>query len=377
MALPNGSASAVERLIACPAWPSLPRVEVESEDAASGHAKHGYIAAVLSGTPVDVALAAVLEEADRRTCRQLDWRALVGDADDLESEAAFAIDVKRRTARRLGHNLGRDYEGAARRLGRRLGSWEIPGSIDLLGRRKVGGVRLVRDYKSGYQDVTHAADNGQLKFFAAAVYLIEGETAVEADIAKIKPDGSVFYLRDGGRATFTPLDLDAFLDELEAAVAETHKARALVRYRKLPTVYAGPHCKYCEAANACPAKTTLARAFIGTLDAMKSRFAIMTREERGRAYELLTYQAKPLLRDLEAALKESIFAEGPRGVPLSNGKIARASSYETSRTSSTAAIDLARELGATEAQLEECEKTFTVTQVREVNAPRAKKGNAA
>jgi PD-(D/E)XK nuclease superfamily len=372
--LANGSASGIARTLECAAWTSLPHVESSSEDADAGNRKHRFIAAVLAGTPLDAALAAVDDDDDRETCRALDWRALLGDLDAIESEAAFAVDFRARTARRLGRNLGRGYEAAAKALGRKLGAYEIPGAADVLGRLKRDGTWAVKDAKSGYLDVTPAAENAQLLFFASALYLLEGAEAVEVSIAKVKPDGSIWYGREG-RAVVTPFELDAYMDRVEAAIVRGKEARALVRKRRMPVVNAGPWCSFCEAAPACPAKTQLARSFIGALGAIEARFAAMTKEERGRAFEIIKYQAKPLVERVEAALREMIIADG--AVPLPSGKLAKPITCETSRMNLGAVLELARGLGASEEQIEGCRTTRDVTTIREVNGPRLRKGRAA
>jgi len=368
------TASALERTFACPASAALPRAISTSDYAESGTTKHGFVSAVLRGRPVSEALANIDDDLDREACRALDWARLIGDLADLESEAAFAIDVKRRTARRLGHDIGRDYEGAALRAGGKLSRHEVVGTADFIGRRKAGGMRAVRDMKTGYLDVTSAADNAQLLFFASALYLLEGAAEIEGSIAKVKPDGQVFYGRQG-TAVYTPLELDRFLDRLEETVRRVGDARARVLRRRLPTVTLGPHCRYCEAAHACPAKTRLAREMVPTLDAMAGVVELMTREERGRCWELANEQAKPLLESVLEALKERIVTDGE--VPLSGGRVAKAFVYPQERVIARQALELARELGATEDQLRACHSQVTVTTVRSVKAPGARKGRAA
>lgn len=374
MTLPNGSASATERTLACSAWVALPRSERgDDEDRDRGTSGHRYVAAVLHGTPEATALAAVDKDL-RAACSGLRWAELLGDAQHgtLESEAAFAIDVRARTARRLGHNVGRDYEGAAKRAGRKLGAFEIPGAIDFCFRRR-GGVRAVRDMKWGFQDVTPAAENGQLKFFAAALYLLEGETEIEGSIAKVKPDGRVQYVR-GAIATYSPFELDAFLDELEASVAAGKAARALVRKRRLPEVTTGAHCRYCPAADACPGRMRIVRSMLPELQTIGERVEAMTAPERARAWVMFKHQIAPLVEQVEKALKESVARDTAEsgGLPLGNGKMVRASSYERTDIVASAALALARELGASEEQLEECVRTHIVTSVREVNTPKGR-----
>jgi hypothetical protein len=373
VSLPNGSASAVERTLACAASLVLPRVEESDEYADRGHDLHAFTRAVLSGTSVEVAIQDV-ELEHRATCEHIDWRALVGDLTDIECESAFAIDVRARTARRLGFNVERQYESAAKRAGKKLGAWEMPGSLDIAGRRKADGARVVRDVKSGYQDVTPAVSNGQARYFGAAFHLLEGAPEVHFEVAKLKPSGAIWYGREA-RATFTALDVDTFLDELEAALGRVNAARKVFVAGGVPDVSAGAHCDYCSAADACPAKTALARAMLGELQGVEGQqIEAMALEQRGRAWELAIGEIKPLLDRVLKALKESI-ARQP--VPLSNGKQARAVTYERENLVASLALALARELGASEEQVRACYRSGPVTQIRETPPPRARRGRAA
>jgi hypothetical protein len=356
----------------CPAWTSLPHAEHSNEYAESGHQKHAFWSAVLGGTGVEDALRLVDDEDDRETCRRLDWRGLVGDLDELESECAFAIDFRRREVRRLGHNIGRQYAAAAKAQGRPLGAWEIPGSLDFAGRLKVGRRRLVRDAKSGYQDVTVARLNAQIRYFACAYYLLEGEDEIEGQLVKVKPSGEI-WCGPADRHVFTPLDHEMFLDEVEAGIRRVKVERATVRKRRLPTVSLGDWCRWCDAAHACPGKMQLARGLVPELSLIGERVAAMTPEEIGLAWERVDEHMFPLVKGVRDVLKDAILRGG--SVPMSGGRrLAKPVQYEQSRLAAARVADLARELGATEAQLEACKSVHTVEKVMAVNAPRALKG---
>jgi tetrahydromethanopterin S-methyltransferase subunit G len=368
--IPAGvTASAVERALACPASTVLARVDRTTAYAERGHGKHAYIRAVLTGTPVETAIAATDEE-DRATCKAIDWDKLCGDLDEIEAEAAFAIDVVARTARRLGHNIGRDYAGAASRLGQPLGESEVPGSADIVGRSRRTGRLTVIDTKSGYQDVTPPGDNGQGRFFAAALHLLTGED-VDFRIAKLKPTGRVW----NDEATFTAWDVDVFLDELEEALG---RARAMRRALPVaPSVHEGDWCGYCPALDTCPAKTALARTMLETLAPLDVEGAIkaMSDEDAGRAYVLAHDRAAPIVDRVIEALKARAKASP---FPLPDGKILRAAPYTKENLNQGALLALAKNMGATDEQIERCYSTAQVAPVRPCAPPKAaKKGRAA
>ncbi|HXN31735.1 MAG TPA: hypothetical protein VN894_07740, partial [Polyangiaceae bacterium] len=356
-ALPNGSASANERTISCPAWLAFPHVYRSNKYAARGHAIHSYQRAILAGVATELALAQV-PEAYRDTCRQIDWHKLCGDLAEIETEVSYALDVRARTARVLGTNLGRDYEGAARRAGQPLGPWEIPGSLDITGRRKLDKMRVVVDTKSGFQDVTEAAENGQARFFASVFMLLEGDDEIMVRMAKLKPSGDVW----NDVAVFKALDCDEYMDTLEAGLERSKQDRRLYLAGGTPDVYpSADTCQYCPAFDACPSKVALARSMLSDLMSIRGRVQTMTQEERGFAWEKAHDVVKPLLNVVLEALKEAARSEP---FPLSNGYELREAPYPKKQPNFTAAIDLARELGATDAQIDACSPSIVVKPVK-------------
>jgi hypothetical protein len=364
MGLPNGSASGTERLLACPSHLALPRVHRETDYAARGHGIHGYVRAVVSGTPADVALAAVDPE-HRDTCRLIDWQKLCGDLENIECEVAYAVDVRARTARLLGHNLGRDYEGAAARAGQPLGEYEIPGSLDLTGRYRGTRRRVVRDLKSGYQDVTPTEENGQVLFFAAVFYLLEGENEIDCAISKLKPSGDIWH----DTATFDAWAIDEFLDKLEGALDASKEAKRVYLRGSMPDFSEGPWCGHCSAADACPPKNRLARSMAGDLSAIDGKIESMTSADAGRAYEIAHDRVAPVLERILSALKERARREA---LPLSGDLELREAPYEKEQPDFQGALALARELGATDEQLKACYKSLVIRPVRACKAPGAK-----
>ena len=363
MTLRNGSASGSLRTHECPAHLAFPRTHESDEYSERGHGLHAYVHDVLAGADSKAALAAIEDDDDRATCERLDWRALVGDLVDVELETAFAVDVKARRARRLGANLRRGYEAACKRLGRALGPWEVPGSLDVSGRRRRDGRRVVRDLKTGFRPVPAAKSNRQGLFFGAAFHLLEDAAEVDFEICKLKPDGSIVVGRSG-RASYTALDVERYLDEYGVDLARAKAARRVVLSGGTPDVHVGEWCDYCGAIDHCPAKTALARNLIGELGTVEAQMLGMTSAQRARAWELLTWQIGPIYERVGKALRQAV-AAAPEPTILSNGKQVRAISFETERVSASKLAELARALGASDEQIDACSATRVVTQYRE------------
>lgn len=367
MSLRNGSASSTDRTLACPASLVLPRVHSHGTAAARGTNLHAFIQRVVDGMPPADALSLV-PEADRPTAACIDWTRLLGGLIGVKAEVAYALDVRARTARWLGNNIGRDYEAAALAHGGPLGEWEVPGSLDITGVDGAGRV-IIADVKSGWGHVTAASENGQGLFFAACRMLLDGVDEVEFRVARLKTNGAIY---DGDRHVFTRWDIDAFLDEYEAALVVAHEGAALVAKRGTPDVSEGDHCDYCPCYAACPAKTALVRAALPELASIDARIAAMTSEDAGRAFEIAHDRIAPMLERVLKPLKERVHREG--FLPLPGGlKIAKSLETSKARFSEALARGLLIQLGATADQMARCYEQGRFAQVRVVNNPDAPK----
>jgi hypothetical protein len=356
MGLPNGSASGIERMLRCAASVVLPQVYSSDSYAERGKGIHGYVRAVLAGTPPDVALAAV-DDDHRETCRRIDWHGLGGDLRDVRSEVAYAIDVRTRTARELGVNVAREY-----RLFN-LTEDEIPGSLDIEGTR-FDGIPVILDLKTGWGDVTPAEDNGQLRFFAAARRLLTDAPEVEVRIARLREDGSI----RPDSSIVTALDVDCFLDELEDGLSFVRSARKALESGPGVNVSTGSHCRYCPAMSACPAYVNLALAVAGEVSALTMSVSNLTSEQAGVAWRKAK-QVDALLESVFDALKARARQEP---IALDGGKIIKPIEVNRRDFSSGAALALLRAFGASEAQIAGLYRAHTIEQIREVNAPSAK-----
>lgn len=345
----NGSASATERTLACPASLVLPRVRRERPGQKRGHGIHRYVSAVLSGVPVTRALELVDAE-HWPLCKRVDWRELGADLVNVRSEVAYALDPVARTARMIGVDIGRQYG--------RLGPNEIPGSDDIEGELP-DGTPVVIDMKSGFLDVTDAEENGQGLFFGAVKHLMTGASEVEFRIAKLLPSGRV--VPDVAR--YTAFEIDSFLDEYEVALARKLEASRVYLAGGVPNVNVGPYCRYCEGFESCPGQVKLARAMVTDASELDARVASLTLAESGVAWRKAK-QVESLLDRVLDALKARA---GQEPLPLGDGKEVRATGYDKSSFDREAALGLLQDKGATKEEIASLYRPVHIEQVRELN----------
>jgi len=221
------TASALERVISCPASESLPHIRRESQAAKAGTARHTYLQFV--GEEGVLAALRVPHEY-RSICLDID---LDGLPTNLAAEVAFAYDVKTGEARELGRGLSRDYSQCSKT--------EIPGTIDVLGFSE--GRLYVGDYKG--PGFIRARGNKQLLFAAMCAAKVYGMRDVLAEIINVR-NGDCF--RNSWSPTFEELD------EFERELVRAYEA-TLPGPGKDFSYTEGEHCRYCPGYDSCPAKT--------------------------------------------------------------------------------------------------------------------------
>lgn len=358
------TASGIDRMLACPASVVLPRAYRSTTYSEAGNAKHSYVRAVLAGSSVSDAIGAVDPEY-RETCRRIDWEKLTGDLEPstIQSEVAYAIDVKRRTARFLGVNIARDYVGAAKRTGTPLNDDEVTGSLDIEGLRYSDGFAVIRDMKTGFMDVPKPATNGQSLFFAAVKQMM-GVSDVLSEIAKIKDDGSVWL--DG--QTLTSWETDPFLDALAEGLERARRAKRVYLAGGPLNVSEGPWCEWCSAFDACPAKNALVKSLLTTLDGYDlADLPHVAPADAGRAYVELTDRVLPVAERMVSVLRERAKFEA---LPVSDGKELREVAFDVDRLQTEALLELARAKGATDAEIADCYKSKPTRTIRVCNTKR-------
>lgn len=355
------SASGAERVIQCAASVVLPQTYSSSDYADRGTGLHGFVRSVLTGIPIEAALAALPPEY-RGTAERIQWRKLGSDLSDVRTEVAYAIDVRARTARELGQNIGRHYERHAITVDEMVGSDDIEGT-------RIDGVPVVLDMKFGYERVAPCEVNAQMLTYCLARYLLTGAPEIEGRICYVAPEGSIWV----DSYTFTAFDLDGFADELEDAFDRVAGARRVYLAREDLNVATGEHCRYCGAMESCPAYVKLARAMLPEALTLEAAVETLTLDQAGVAWRKARDIEKLLDRVLEA-LKARARQEP---LPLGDDKCVKEISYETGSFNREGALALLKAKGATDEEVGMLYTKALIKSVREGNLPGVKRKRAA
>ena len=236
------TASAVGRVMSCPASHALPQEDRGSSEAAeAGTARH---------TALRAHLAEVAHAPDAATAA---WLQGVVEADVLQplryavGEVALAYDVLWGKARKVGVDVGREYG--------EVGPTEVVGSADYLAH--FDGRLLVADLKTGRSEVPPPADNPQLLTLALAASLVKHSEVVEVGLL-LAPEGSAPRWQ---LAEVSPQRLAVHADALADMHQRIEEARDDVLAGRRPRhLSQGTHCRYCPARGACPAQQSLAQS---------------------------------------------------------------------------------------------------------------------
>jgi hypothetical protein len=243
MSLRGVSASALERIAACPASTTLTRVREESPAAERGKAIHAYLAAVVEKGR-DAALAEAPDDW-REACAAIELDGLpIMEPEAYAAEVAYALDVESGVAREVGRNIGREYGD--------IGPTEIVGASDW--EAITHDAVIVIDVKTG-SAVTHPMKNPQLRFLARAASQLRRKTRAYAGILYVHPDkGSHFSW-----TVFDAFDLAVIGNELRALAVQVREAKEKAAKGEPLTFTRGAHCRYCPAFDVCPAQAALIR----------------------------------------------------------------------------------------------------------------------
>lgn len=259
----------------------LPQASHTGADAEAGVEKHGKVEA--GDTSIDV-VARVLDGAT-----------------SVRHEAAYALNIRKRTARLLGIGIRRRYD---------VEPDEMPMTLDLEAMK--AGVWWVVDWKSR-ERVTPAERNWQLGAGALAVMATNRVSRVNVAIGYL--DDSTL---DG------PVPIDAFdapklWADLEQLLEKIEDAKTALDPKNPLDVHAGSWCKYCPAVPHCPAHRNLALSLLGELDKFDIEGKISTLEphQQGRVYNLLKQYDK--VRDRISDTLGALARQQP--IPLGEGKV--------------------------------------------------------
>lgn len=296
------SASATDRVIACPASQALPHVDEESSWASLGTIGHLFLQLAATEGP-DKALDGIDQE-HRDECEMLSLEGLPLDATKWSHEKAFAYDVGQDTGRPLGAIGHREYE---------VSDDEVPGTSDVIG--VTPDAVVITDYKLGHSRLPPAKESGQLKTLAlAACRALDRDRAI---VSYLRPrrDGSEPWT---DRAELDAIDLDAHAFALTRAANQVLEARAIVAEGGTPNTTLGRHCKYCPALRVCPANTHLLRQLAG--DEALQELGTLTPANVEQAAHV--YERIQTVRQVLNIVEGAVFAIGSREeIPLSNGEV--------------------------------------------------------
>ncbi len=230
------TASGSGRLLQCSGHARLPWVRESSAAADNGTRCHALMESGDHASDPQTAAAHAAWEA---------WQAENGyRLPACQREWAMALDMETRRARPIGGSGHRDYSAAR--------AMEICGTADVCGfLAGAAGERVafVLDWKFGTEPVR--ADSAQMRTLAAMHQRI-GETPIPevlCIIVQAPPDGAA-YVR---AHMFSADDLAAHVDMLADSANEAREAHVLQR---------GPECRYCPAANSCPAQLASLSALV-------------------------------------------------------------------------------------------------------------------
>ena len=328
------TASASARLLQCSGHARLPWVRSSSAAAENGNRCHKL-------------METNDHEQDPQTAAaHAAWTAWL-DANGFrapgacQKEWAMALDMETRRVRPIGNGEHRDYSMAT--------PTELCGTADVCGHigEGLGRHPFVLDWKFGQEPVD--ADSAQMRTLAVMLGRMEPEqpAAVWCIVVQSPPEGHAVV-----RARLVEWDdLTAHADMLAHAWNEAREAHMLQR---------GAECKYCPAAASCPAQLSAMGAIVGVQGP-----GPITLERAGQIWA----EAKQAKKRLEAIEDECRrLAEEAGGLPLPGGK--RLVVVQRTRASmDTKSLEaIAREHGATDAEVESCRKVTSYTTTQEVKA---------
>lgn len=359
----HSSASGSESLVMCPSSVVLPQHDSYGGDAREkGTSGHSILTGVVNGTLPASALA------DKWPSLGFKLAEIMPRVESSRAEAAYVVDLERRTSTFLGINIDRKY---VEKLGRPFRMFEMGVSLDFHGVRP--GIHVVRDWKFGLYSswwqlfvqgmavMWTPGQTGALEVDAGFIHIIEGsedEDGGETQETYVFDDTATLYMADlDDRAD----DLIAAIRTAKALEDEVAAGRPL---HTLPT-REGKWCEYCGAYPHCPSKQKLVRA-LAELD-VSDVITAMTPAQCGAAYKKLVEVEKNIIKKAKASLKHRLKIE--ESFPLDNGKRLRMVEMPgRDSLDKPKLMALLREKGATQAEINDCFKTgapfFTIKETR-------------
>lgn len=272
----------------CPAAAALPQVETipdesDKDPRAKGTGVHRFLELV-----AEVGRDAALEQVDeawRPLCAEIDTAKLTREL-ACSTEVALAYNWREDTARRLFPIERRAYEIDA--------SCEVAFRLDLLG---VGDEAvLIGDYRGPHAWLPLPDDSYQLGIGAVAAARLFGKSRARLEYIRILDDGRPLRFD----ADLDVFGIEAAAERVRGAMQAVELVRQVVESGRVPNVSEGPWCRYCNARQACPAKTATIRQLV--LDTQPiAPLKVITPEDARRAYAMFE-PMKRALKQVEGSL---------------------------------------------------------------------------
>lgn len=303
------SASGAGAAILCPTRLALPQVRTTTEAAERGNYLHEFARLVTVNPACREAALLEIPEQFRHTASGMNLDAALDGLTVIGCERAYALDVKARTVRFIGENIGRNYE-----RDQPLGRYEVPYTMDVEALIQLGGhsVPAELDFKSG-QSIGDPAEHWQRRICASGLMLFRDTATAISRVAYIWEDGRI--VPDG--TEFSIIDVEDFCDTLVATIDAVHEARAMLAEGRMPTIYPSDEaCAYCPAMLYCPQFTNFAKAMLGKLQAVEKgpELSSLSLEELGAVWTMAKTAEKiveNLLPNLKKIAEEKPLPVGP------------------------------------------------------------------
>lgn len=280
------SPSSLGRAAACPRSEAMPHVYDNTPYAQKGTVAHKFLADCLDHGR-DIALGMVEDASDIEWLSFIDVESLPAyQRDTFEAELALAYDPTTRTCRKVGQNISRE-EARARAL-----DHEIVGIIDVAAQSE--DEALAGDYKFGWGYVEPASRHWQLKTYLLMLCRYTGKSAGWGNIIRVR-NGLPWF----DKVFMDELELMVHEEALLQVLAERQRVRNLTlagAWAQLPALVEGPHCRYCPAQWACPAKIHALRIIGSPLEDNSLATGPLTDEQAAAAWRRIRYSEKYLER---------------------------------------------------------------------------------
>lgn len=267
------TASAMDRVMECPASAVLPQAKDTSEAAEKGRAIHTFLE------------TGEAPEGYEDICSGIDRESL---PTELDCEVALAYDLSTGKGRVLGKGLARAEAYKDRQ------PYEVVGTADVLGRIDKDTLYLA-DYKTGHGDIPRARASFQLRTLALAACKALGATKAVVEIIVVHEGRAPWH----DRAELDIFDLDMFAHDLKTLGLKLQELRELQGKKggaALDTSQGG-WCRYCPAVTSCPARTALIVELTGgsTGDKLTRSTAAVAYHKLRMAENMLTRIRKVLM----------------------------------------------------------------------------------